>query len=514
MAIRTDTPDAASTAIVLLVEDSGFCESFPAILNATSIANAKHDVHVIDGAGWTKLYLLYNKLVDNGIDAARIIPLLDADTLGQNPPRSTIHQNPQIFRFQVDFEFEFATGDCMLLDHALLFLHSDLFGEYGNVKALGIWSQIVQQALIDTLNQGGTTLDNVKIGICQHRGKKEGLEIHKVALSKVLLELCLETGAMPQEIDRLLLIIEALANDKPRPTTLSNPSVRRPLWESSYAALLPMPASSLTGKILFNSDNGELKCIYLSDGSKITIITNAENLWFNAWLPDGRLAATRGNSEGVIIASAENVADQTLLSHGVREHFLCWHQRERRILLASAHTGKTFSVSEDNRSWHPIPTPDYGIAANHCVNNRGLLAWAAYEGSGYKTIYVRPLDGGDDKRISVPDVLDARHSLAWSHNGNELAFVNAEDGTDRRSICIWNRKENRTRFILPWIGKPLRIAWSPDDQYIVFQLDCSNDSRESEGLFLVQAQSGPQTRSKILHLSSEGGHLLYDAWHS
>lgn len=229
-------------------------------------------------------------------------------------------------------------------------------------------------------------------------------------------------------------------------------------------------------------------------------------------MPDGRLAATRGSAEGVIITSAENVEDQVLLSHGVREHFLCWHQQESRVLLASAHTGKNFSVSEDNSSWHPIRTPDYGSCTNHCINNRGLLAWAAYSNSGYERVYVRPLHGNDDISISVPDIIDARYSLAWSHNGQDLAFVNSEGENGRRSICIWNRIENRTRFILPWIGKPLRIAWSPDDQYIVFQLDRSN--QEPEGLFLVPTRSNPQTRAKILRLSSQGGHLLYDAWRS
>lgn len=270
MAIRTDIPEATSTAIVLLGEDRGFCEFFPAILNATSIANAKHDVHMIGGGGWSEVYLRYDKLVDDGIDASRIIPILDADTLGQKAPRSKIHQNPQIFRFQVDFEFEFVTGACMLLDHALLFLLPDLFGEYGNVTALSTWSQIVRQALTNTFEQGGTTLDNVEKGICQHGIERAGLVMpSKVELSKVLLELCLETGAVPPEIDRLLLIVEARANDKPRPTTLAKPSVPRPLWESPYAASLPPPASSLTGKILFNSDNGELKCIYLSDESTL-----------------------------------------------------------------------------------------------------------------------------------------------------------------------------------------------------------------------------------------------------
>jgi hypothetical protein len=231
-------------------------------------------------------------------------------------------------------------------------------------------------------------------------------------------------------------------------------------------------------------------------------------------LPDGRLAATRGSANGVVIVSADSVADWVLLSHGVREHFLCWHQRESRILLASAHTGKIFSVSEDNNSWHSIQTPDYGSCVNHCANSRGLLAWAAYNGSGYGAVYVRPLHERDDKRMSVPDVVDARYSLAWSHNDHDLAFVNAEGENGRRSICIWNRAENRTRFILPWIGKPLRIAWSPDDQFIVFQFDHSNDSREPRGLFLVHARSSAQIRPAILRLSFEGGHLLYDAWHS
>lgn len=150
MPIRTDDPIPRSQSLVLLVEDCGLREFLLKVLEVTSIA--EHDLHVVGGRGWTAAYQKYDELVDVGVDAARIIPILDADTLGEKGPRSTIHGNSRIFRFQFDLEFTFATAECMLLDHALLLLRpTDVFGTYGSVTALGKWTRIIEQAYRETV---------------------------------------------------------------------------------------------------------------------------------------------------------------------------------------------------------------------------------------------------------------------------------------------------------------------------------------------------------------------------
>src|SRR5438128_501859 len=110
MPIRTDNPKRSSQSTILLVEDDGFREFLSRVLEVSSIA--AYDVHVVGGGGWTAAFQKYNELVEAGVAAERIIPIIDADTLGQKNPRSAraIHENPRIFRFQFDFEFAFATS--------------------------------------------------------------------------------------------------------------------------------------------------------------------------------------------------------------------------------------------------------------------------------------------------------------------------------------------------------------------------------------------------------------------
>jgi hypothetical protein len=92
MSIRTDEPLPNSSSVVLLVEDLGLRKFFPTVLNAISVSGAKCDVHVVGGEGWNRLYQKYNELIDSGVDAAQIIPVLDADTLGRKKgPISNVH---------------------------------------------------------------------------------------------------------------------------------------------------------------------------------------------------------------------------------------------------------------------------------------------------------------------------------------------------------------------------------------------------------------------------------------
>ena len=225
----------------------------------------------------------------------------------------------------------------------------------------------------------------------------------------------------------------------------------------------------------------------------------ANDLGWGAWISDGRIISTRTGSDGVVITGSENAERRVLLRQGVRESFLCWNEREARALLRDQDE-HVFSVSQDNASWTRIHAPGY----LHCVSARVMLAWTTRD---YDAIHVRHLHNKDGDPRSVPDVIDARHSIAWSHSGEELAFVNADANDSRRTICVWNRRSDETRFIVPWIGKPNSLAWSPDDRFLVLEI------AEADGLFLVDARG--TTGRPILELfdiADEGGVLKCGAW--
>jgi hypothetical protein len=140
------------------------------------------------------------------------------------------------------------------------------------------------------------------------------------------------------------------------------------------------------------------------------------------------------------------------------------------------------------------------------MNKHGLLAWTVYN---YDNIYVRRAQFASGEPATVPDIIHARFSLAWSHSGHEFAFINGERNDARRTICIWNRQSGQTRFTLPWIGKPNYLAWSPDDRFIAFDLE------EASGLFVVDTrpQNGDPAVSSICRIAPEGGVLKCGAWH-
>jgi hypothetical protein len=396
----------------------------------------------------------------------------------------------------------------MLLDHALLLLLPDAFGKYGEIEALRTWTNIVDQARIQTVQQkgNGTTYENVEIAakreICNRDdpdNPPEGLRMpSKVKLAEVLGELCVATGALPPELAKLLLKVEAKANDRPAYDTSQFRHQDHPLWMSPLASLLPQCAPALEGRILFSPNGIGLRFVDLSAGGMVKAIPGAEDLGWGAWLPDGRIVATMAHSDGVVITTVENAHERLVIRQGVRESYLCWHEKRKRVLLRDQNE-QVFLVSEDNSKWSEISAPGY----SHCLSVNEDLAWVTRD---YGTIYVRHLQHQDGSPI--PGVTDGRHGLAWSYSGDDLAFINADRNDSRRTICVWNRKTKKTRFVVPWMGKPIHIAWSPDDKYLTFQLT------DADGLFVVQYQpDDEQLVPPLLRVTVEGGVLKCGAWH-
>jgi hypothetical protein len=501
MPIRTDDPTPDSQSIVLLVEDEGMLEFLPAILAVSSIA--EFDVDVVGGGGWTQVFQKYDELIGAGIAAERIVPILDADTVGQKGPSSAIHKNSSIFRFQFDFEFAFATSECMLLDHALLLLLPPLLGSYDSVSALTTWTQIVREAYVTTAHGKSTILNNVSKELESHLVTRDqsadGVQMpSKVKLATILAKLCLATGAIPREIAELLWTMEArLRNDQYSYGTGNYRA--RLLWESPLANSMPIRAPAMDGKILVSPNGIGLVIADLSSGGAIRTIPEADDLGWGGWTPDGRIVATVAGGGGVAITTEANAKERALLRHGIHENFLCWNHQDNRVILGGGNA-QIFSVSQDNSSWTEIDARGYG----HCLSTKGFLAWTAND---YRTIYVRRLHESDDDPIRIPDVIDARHCLAWSQRGDELAFVNAHLNDERRGICIWNRTSRETRFIVPWVGKPRFVAWSPDDKYLVVQFE------DADGLFAIESRLMPgDTPQEIMRVSDGGGVIRCCAW--
>lgn len=480
-----------------MVEDAGLVPFLSRVVSLTSIAD--YEVSVLGGSGWTAVYGEYDSLLERGFAPDQIVPVLDGDTAGKKPPRSNIISNPNVFRFAYDLEFAFAApSDGMLLDHALLLLMPGYFGQYGSVSALRQWSQIVQEAYQETARPGGkhTTLENVrtiaKRELVSRPEYQAGFQLpSKVELAKVLAELCIASGAVPRELAELLWTVHGMLSGNRYRRGTGNYHLRTLWLPPLYGALPnPAPANALEGQVLLSPGGIGLEVATLSTaGVTIAAIPNSCDLGWGAWLPDGRIVATLAGTDGVAISSGEDGAPRQLLRTGLRESYLCCQAQEDRILLRDNTQSRLFSVSIDNRSWTPIAAPGY----NHCVNSKGLLAWTPTDGGEYREILVRQLHDADATPLCVPDVIDARHSLAWSHSGRELAFVNGERYGDRRTICVWNRAENRTRFITPWIGRPRFVAWSPDDRYLLVSLE------EIYGLYLVDVRGATELPIPRLH---------------
>ena len=95
---------------IVLFEDKGAADFFERLRPELGL----EDVAFVVGGGWTKTYRRYEELAREN-DPRQIVPVLDADTITESPPRArTILRNPNLFRFSLDFEWAF--DDWMLTD--------------------------------------------------------------------------------------------------------------------------------------------------------------------------------------------------------------------------------------------------------------------------------------------------------------------------------------------------------------------------------------------------------------
>jgi len=95
------------------------------------------------------------------------------------------------------------------------------------------------------------------------------------------------------------------------------------------------------------------------------------------------------------------------------------------------------------------------------------------------TVYVVPLGGGEPRRFTVAEGVDAEPR--WSPSGDRLAFVSTRGADDDRpQLWVLPTDGGEARRVTDVAGGVSEIAWSPDGSRIAFVQRVSEDDREAD----------------------------------
>jgi len=496
--VRVDSRNWRSDEWYVLVEDDGLVPVLELLLPHTALRGEA--ICLVKGGGWPQIDAAYSRMRAAGVLPERVIPVMDADVLGRRGPKNlAVDQNSHAFRFQNDLELSFAAWQpTMVLDHALLQLDRT-FGSECNVHALRQWTTIVDGARPDSAHGRATTLDGVKRGVAAILSARDDQSDtyrlpSKVALARACAETCLAMGTLPEQIGTLVARLQSVIAGIDGTVAFSVDEKMDP--QRAVSSL------HLSGKILLSHGLRVLDVAEL----RTTSLAAIEGIDWAGWSPDGHsFAGTITAREGsgvrrqVVIVDARDPGRRAFVDKGAGASFRSWTPDGSGV-IASVPTGKVFVFSKDGNRPREVDGPGTNL---HVLNRDRKLARTT--NNCYDKIEVLDLATGSTRII--PDVVDARGGLAWSHDGRFLAFVNG-DNWGRRAICVWDSKTDSTRFLTPWFALAQHPAWSPDDDFIAFTIE------RSPGIFVADARSRVRDSEPKgpYRISFETAVLLPDAW--
>jgi hypothetical protein len=465
MGINVTNEPAGDSDLIVLVEDDGLRPILEAVLSS------EVRVDLVFGQGWQQLYQRYEVLLQRGISPKRILPILDADTLGEKGPRSTIATNPNTFRFHRDLEFSFAGWPGLELAQALA-SETEIFGPSDSPRALAKWAEVVNvsrgpaaQGMTNVMTSIQATVETTL-----ERNSQDPTVFRmpsKVDLAARLAEICTASDRFPDEIMKIVWRIANILEWPVGRATRRNQAIGRHALD----------APTISGELIVCSDNSLAKSIDLESG-ELADMPYTAGLQSATWSGDGEWIAgnwweREGNGYRVRIwlARRNDLVNPVFLSPGTNAHLLCLCHDDLN-LLAYVPGGGVFALDGENPTWEKRCEPDQAwrnlpFIRSHCISSKNYFARVSESHDACRPIQIWRRIGAEKPIAEVPGVMDARLGIAWSQAGNRLAFVD-RDQWGRASICLWTLGEERTRFITPWMEGIQCVAWSPDDRYIAF----------------------------------------------
>lgn len=443
--------------IRVLVEDDSLAEFLARTLEVTRIGLASVDV--IACGGWTGVFAHYDRLIKSGCNPKQIVPVFDADTIEQRPPRKrAVLDNPNLFRLSYDLESAFENW---MLAEALL--PWSPFGKERDPRNYLVCEGLVQRARSAGTRKGGL-YKSLEL-CCREEYARQGCDPttfvppSKMELALAVAEIVCSVREFPPELDALVKHLEDIA----RITGLNLAPLhkaRNPMTLCSDA----IKAARLSGQVILSVSGQPYPHLWLADFDKLEICPIRE-MAYASWSPDGKLIAGMARMhtspeytrKSVLVIEASGIEKGWISTHAPigSEGHPCWYPGGQSLVLR---TDKgTFKVSCDAKRWKWL----YEEAAFHCVSRTGRIARVR---SSSLEIGSR---GGNEPYQPVSDATDVCGAVSWSPSGRYIAFVN-HISHDRGAVCIYNCRDHTTKFLTSYNGFPYFVCFSPDERSVLF----------------------------------------------
>lgn len=455
--------------LYIIVEDDGFKLFLDRSLHITFLS--EDSVQIVAGGGWTNLFNRYKGLLDSGIDPSIIIPIIDADTLGEANPRENreVLANPNLIRLHRDLEFSF---DNWMIAEALIDLNSSPFTNDRDplnfskcFRLVNVARQVSIKEDIQFYRALNETFKDEYAAV--GKGDRSACVLpSKVELAKAVAEIVARNRIFPEELARVAAQIEEIA-------VINDTGIRKD-EKFGFGKFSPeiRKENRLEGKVLV-SLGGKL---WIIDFNLLQIYAfNDDTSWHinkSCWSHDGRFVASEAyknnkRTRGVIIFG-EDGTEKEFLTRNVTygsESEPCWFSDDKSVLIKTEKgLCRKFIGSYD---WPLVLGTETGTTSSQCVSLHGRIAINRYDkATGNYFLHIGARDAREpyDK---VAGLTDTRAGVAWSSDGQHVAFVNHID-SERGAVCIYDNRSKKVEYITSHDGFPNYLCFSPENKFIIY----------------------------------------------
>jgi WD40 repeat protein len=468
--------------LYVLVEDDGLEYMLNGFLPILNIPH--HDVKVISGRGWTKLFSTYEQLTNQtGISPGIIIPVLDADTIQENRPKgkSDVLDNPNLFRLNFDLEFAF---DNWILAEALINLNASPFESTRTPTNFSKCQALVQAARVNCVKNGPgmyKALDKECKAEYSKLGKDPTSFVlpSKMEIAKAITEILIRTNTLPDEIKNLVQIIA-----KKIEVDLALNKEKEPQFPDLN--LKALEECKPDGKVLLSI----FPKLFILDFDKKSLTEFSDNHIARAnWSPDGKLIASEAKRENIkpnsVLLLKENGEIKGWVSRQIStapEAEPCWFPDGNQILVRTE--AGSYIASLDAKNWKQVYKD---ATAFHCVSINGRIVRTTYDQSSGKYFAEVGKKNAGDSYLKIPHTTHVEGAVSWSSSGMFVAFANMIDN-ERGAVCIYDVRQNESIYITSHNGSPYFICYSPDERFVLYTWRDASSGHRS--LRLVEIGSG------------------------
>jgi TolB protein len=235
------------------------------------------------------------------------------------------------------------------------------------------------------------------------------------------------------------------------------------------------PAGEPASGIAFVSERDGNKEIYLiqADGTGLTRLTNHPDIDADpTWSPDGRQIAFRSRRDATTDIFIMN-ADGSHQTNMIRDP-----------------SGSRFD------EFYPSWSPDGQTLA--LITDR-----FEFGGCSGHTVALMPVTGGMENIQHIETVTGNQRSVAWSPDGQSLAFSNSCSQNEVVSLYLWHRGRSEVQRLTTHKSQNIYPSWSHDGRFLAFS---STRDRSTE-IYKLELATGT-----LSNLTNHPGRDIFPSW--